>query len=141
MKKTKFYNRVDRKWILIDAKNKTLGRLATRIAKILQGKDKPIYSPNFVCGDYVVVVNASYIKVTGNKLKEKVYDKYSGYPHGRKEITLEKLMQKNPTKALYLAVKGMLPRNRLSKAMLKNLKIHSQQTHPYQAQSPIKVEI
>ncbi len=141
MKKTKFYPSVERRWLLVDAKGKTLGRLATRIARILQGKTKPTYSPNFLCGDYVVVINAKYIKVTGKKLKEKIYDKYSGYPKGRKEITLEKLMQKNPTKVLYLAVKGMLPKNRLGKRMLRSLKVYSENEHPHTAQNPVKVEV
>ncbi|MCD6228730.1 MAG: 50S ribosomal protein L13 [Candidatus Omnitrophica bacterium] len=141
MKKTKFYNKSARKWVLIDAKNKVLGRLATRVAKILQGKNKSIYSPNFLCGDYVVVINAKYIRVTGEKLKEKIYDKYSGYPGGRKEITLERLMQKNPVKALYLAVKGMLPKTTLGKRMLRCLKIYPEDKHPHCAQSPVKIEV
>jgi len=141
MKKTKFYNQVERKWILVDAKRKTLGRLATRIARILQGKDKPEYSPNFLCGDYVVVINAKYIKVTGDKWKEKIYDKYSGYPKGRREITLGELMQKNPTKALYLAVKGMLPKSKLGKMMLRCLKIYPEENHYQQAQRPFRVDI
>lgn len=141
VKKTKFYNKVEREWVLIDAKNKILGRLATRIAKILQGKNKPVYTPNFLCGDKVVVINAQYIRVSGNKRKEKVYDKYSGYPGGRKEITLEELMKKNPTKALYLAVKGMLPKNLLRKQMLRGLKIYPQDNHPHLGQNPGKIEV
>ena len=141
MKKTKFFNKVERKWLLIDAKDKVLGRVATRIAKILQGKHKPTYSPNFLCGDNVVVINAKYIRVTGNKLKEKIYDKYSGYPDGRKEISLENLMKKNPTKALYLAVKGMLPKNLLAKKMLRSLKIYPEEEHRHPAQNPQKIEV
>jgi len=141
MRFTKFYPRIERRWLLVDARNKTLGRVATRIAKILQGKTKPTYSPNFLCGDYVVVINARYIKVTGRKLEEKIYDKYSGYPGGRKEITLKELMKKNPSKALYLAVKGMLPKNKLRKRMLRALKVYPEDKHPHLAQKPEKIEV
>lgn len=141
MKVTRFYPQAERRWLLIDVKNKTLGRVATRIAKILQGKTKPIYSPNFLCGDYVVVINAKYIKVTGKKFEEKIYDKYSGYPGGRKEITLKELMKKNPSKVLYLAVKGMLPKNKLRKRMLRALKIYPEDKHPHLAQKPEKIEV
>jgi len=141
MKFTKFYPQVERKWLLVDVRNKTLGRVATRIAKILQGKTKPTYSPTFLCGDYVVVINAKYIKVTGRKLEEKIYDKYSGYPGGRKEITLKELMKKNPSKALYLAVKGMLPKNKLRKRMLRALKVYSEDKHPHLVQKPKRIEV
>ncbi len=141
MKKTKFYNKVERKWVLVDARNKVLGRFASRIARILQGKHKPTYSPNFLCGDIVVVVNAKYIKVTGTKLKTKIYDKYSGYPSGRKEITLEQLLQKNPTKVLRMAVKGMLPKNQLAKIMLRSLKIYLEDECPHAGQKPQKIEV
>ncbi|MCK4810225.1 MAG: 50S ribosomal protein L13 [Candidatus Omnitrophica bacterium] len=138
MKKTKFYNDVERKWVLIDAKNEVLGRLAVRIATILQGKNKAVYTPNFLCGDHVVVINAGHIRVTGNKLKAKLYDTYSGYPSGRKEMTLDELIRKNPVKSLHLAVKGMLPKNVLAKKMLRSLKIYPQGEHPHIAQSPLK---
>ncbi|OPX29911.1 MAG: 50S ribosomal protein L13 [Candidatus Omnitrophica bacterium 4484_171] len=141
MKKTKFYNDVERKWVLIDAKDKVLGRLATRIARILQGKNKSRYSPNFICGDNVVVVNAKYVKFTGNKLKDKIYDKYSGYPSGRKEITLEKLKEKNPSKVVYYAVKRMLPKNVLAKRMIKMLKVYPEDKHYHGAQAPRKIEV
>jgi large subunit ribosomal protein L13 len=141
MKKTKFFNQEERKWVLIDAKNRILGRLATRIAKILQGKHKPTYSPNFLCGDKVVVINAKYIKVTGKKREDKIYDKYSGYPGGRKEITFKRLMEKNPSKILYLAVKGMLPKNKLGKLMLRSLKIYPEDKYPHQAQRPKEIEV
>ena len=110
MKKTKFYNDVERKWVLIDAKDKVLGRLATRIARILQGKNKSKYSPNFICGDNVIVVNAKYVRFTGNKLKDKIYDKYSGYPSGRKEITLEKLKRRILQRLSIMPLKGCFPR-------------------------------
>lgn len=140
-KKTRFYNDVEGKWLLIDVKDMVLGRVATRIARILQGKNKASYSPNFLCGDKVVIVNAKYIRVTGNKLKEKVYDKYTGYPSGRKEITLERLNEKNSTLALQKAVKGMLPKNALAKRMLRNLKIYPEEGHSHAGQNPIKIEV
>jgi len=137
--KTKFFNKVERKWVLIDAKDRILGRLASRIAMIPQGKNKPQYTPNFLCGDGVVVINVRSIKFTGKKLKEKIYDKYSGYPGGRREIVLEKLMQKNPSKVLYYAVKGMLPKNVLAKKMIRMLKIYPDQDHSHQAQNPQEI--
>ncbi|MFH1768399.1 MAG: 50S ribosomal protein L13 [Candidatus Omnitrophota bacterium] len=141
MKKTKFYNNLQSKWVIIDAKDKILGRLASRIARILQGKTKATYTPNFLSGDNVVVINAEYIRVTGNKLKDKVYDKYSGYPSGRKKITLTQLMEKNPVKVLHLAVKGMLPRNILGRQMLRLLKIYRHDEHCHQGQKPQKIEV
>ena len=141
MKNTKFYNKVQRKWVLIDAQDKVLGRLATRIALILQGKNKATYTPNFLCGDNVVVINAKFIRFTGNKLKDKIYDKYSGYPSGRKELPLEELMRKNPSKVLYLAVKGMLPRNILARRMIRSLKIYPEAEHPHMMQDPQKIEV
>ncbi|UCG35187.1 MAG: 50S ribosomal protein L13 [Candidatus Omnitrophota bacterium] len=141
MKKTKFFNAEKRNWVLIDAKDKVLGRLSTRIAKILQGKNKPTYSPNFLCGDKVVVVNVKYLRFTGKKLDEKVYDKYTRYHNGRKEITLKRLAEKNPSKILYLAVKGMLPRNKLGAQMLKSLKIYPQGEYSQTAQNPQKLEV
>ena len=141
MKKTKFFNKQERRWFLVDAKDKVLGRLASRIATILQGKNKPTYSPNFLCGDSVVVINAKYIKVSGKKWKEKIYDKYSGFPSGRKELTLEELMAKNPAKVLYLAVRNMLPKNLLSKRMIRLLKIYPEQSHPHSGQKPDKIEV
>ena len=141
MKKTKFFNKEERKWILIDAKDRILGRLSTRIAKILQGKNKATYSPNFLCGDRVVVINAMHIKVTANKFEDKVYDKYSGYPSGRKEMTLKVLMKKNPTKALQMSVKRMLPKNYLGRMMLKSLKIYAEAEHNQKAQKPEAVKV
>lgn len=132
---------IQRQWWLVDAKDKTLGRLASKVANILQGKHKPIYTPFLLCGDYVVVINAQHIKVTGRKLTQKVYDKYSGYPSGRKEITLNGLMKKNPSKILYLAIKGMLPKNRLAKRMLLSLKIFPEDKHAHTAQNPKTLEL
>ncbi len=141
MKKTKFFNKEERKWLVIDAKDKILGRLASRIAKILQGKDKAVYSPNFLCGDRILVINAKYIRFTGNKLKDKVYDKYTGYPSGRKEMKLEVLLEKNSTKVLQSAVKGMLPKSNLGSQMLKSLYVYPEGEHKQQAQQPIKIEV
>jgi len=141
MKKTKFFNKEERKWLEIDAKDKILGRLASRIAKILQGKNKATYTPNFMCGDRVVVINAKYIKFTGNKLKGKVYDKYTGYPSGRKEMKLDVLLEKNSIKVLQSAVKGMLPKSRLGTKMLKRLKLYVGVEHDQIAQQPKEVKL
>lgn len=141
MKKTKFFNKVERKWVLIDAKDEVLGRLSTRIARILQGKTKPTYTPNFLCGDKVVVINAKYVKLTGTKLEHKMYDKYSGYPGGISEISLKNLQAKSPTRILYCAVKGMLPRSLLAKRMLRSLKIYPENKHEQVAQQPVKLEV
>lgn len=141
MKKTKFFNEVERKWVLIDAKDKVLGRLSTRIARILQGKTKATYSPNFLCGDKVVVINASLIKITGNKLENKMYDRYSGYPGGIKEISMKDLQAKNPSRVLYCAVRGMLPRSMLAKRMIRGLRIYPGEKHEQEAQQLIKLEV
>src|SRR5438128_11039090 len=113
------------KWYLVDASGKVLGRLATQIAKYLRGKHKPEYTPHADAGDYIVVINASQIKVTGNKELEKVYYSHSGYPGGLKETTFEKLQAKDPTRIIELAVKGMLPKNPLGRAMLRKLKVYA----------------
>ena len=136
MKKTKFFNKVERKWVIVDAKDKVLGRLSTRIARILQGKTKPTYSPNFLCGDRVIVTNVKFIKFSANKRETKVYDKYTGFPSGRKEMKLKVLMEKSPSRVLYLAVKGMLPKSNLGAQMLKSLKIYPESTHKQEAQKP-----
>ena len=120
--------------MVIDAKDKILGRLSIRVAKILQGKNKAVYSPNFLCGDRVILINAKYVKFSANKRESKVYDKYTGYHNGRKEMRLKVLMEKNPTRVLYLAVKGMLPRNNLGARMLKSLKIYPEAEHKQEAQ-------
>lgn len=141
MKKTKFFNKEERKWVLIDAKDKVLGRLASRIAMVLQGKNKPQYSPNSLCGDKVVVINAKYIRFTGNKLDDKIYQKYSGYPSGRKTMVLKRLLEKNPVKPLYIAVKGMLPKNWVGKQMRRALKIYAEDNHRQEAQKPQRIEV
>lgn len=141
MRKTKFFNKEERKWVLIDAKDRVLGRLSTRIARILQGKTKATYSPNFLCGDRVIITNAKLIKFSANKPESKIYDKFTGFPSGRKEIRLKVLMDKNPTRALYLAVRGMLPKSNLGAQMLKSLKIYPESAHKQKAQKPQTISV
>ncbi len=125
---------IEREWHLFDASDQILGRLATRIAGLLMGKHKPIYTRHLDTGDYVVVINAEKIRVTGNKAKQKLYYRHSGYPGGLKSITLEKMMQTHPTRAIEYAVKGMIPHTRLGAQMIKKLKVYVGETHPHQAQ-------
>lgn len=127
---------VDRKWLVIDASGKTLGRLATEVAKLLRGKHKPTYTPFVDTGDYVIVINASEIKLTGNKLDQKMYRYHTGYAGGLKETTYRNLMNKNPEKALEVAVKGMLPKNSLGRQMFKKLKVYAGAEHDHAAQKP-----
>ena len=127
---------VQRRWYVVDAEAQTLGRLATRIADTLRGKDKPTYTPHVDTGDFVIVVNAEKIHVTGKKLDDKMYYRHSGYPGGLKERTLREQLDRRPTEVLRLAVKGMLPRNRLSRAQLTKLKIYAGPDHPHDAQAP-----
>lgn len=123
-------------WYLIDATDKTLGRLATNIANRLRGKHKPEYTPNVDTGDYVVVVNAEMVKVTGNKARDKKYYRHSGYPGGMKSISFEEMIRKSPERVIQLAVKGMMPKNRLSRSMLGKLKVYAGAEHPHTAQQP-----
>jgi len=125
---------IERQWHVIDAKGQILGRLATRAASLLMGKHKPIFSPNQDTGDFVIVVNADKVRVTGNKVKQKTYYRHSGYPGGLKSITLEKMMQTNPTGAVEHAVKGMVPHTRLGTGMKKRLRVYAGDTHPHLAQ-------
>jgi len=127
---------VDRKWFLFDASGKTLGRLASEIAAILRGKNKPTYTPHVDTGDFVIVINAENIKLTGDKLNQKKYRYHTGYPGGLKEMDYRSLLQKRPEKAIEVAVKGMLPHNRLGAKMLKKLKVYRGNEHPHQAQKP-----
>ncbi|HEY4715739.1 MAG TPA: 50S ribosomal protein L13 [bacterium] len=131
----------DKKWYLVDAANKTLGRLATRIAVILSGKDKPYYTPNTDTGDFVVVINAEKVKITGKKLNDKIYHHHTFYPGGLKSITLSELMKKHPEDVLLKAVKGMMPKGKLGRAMIKKLKVHTGGEHNHMAQKPEKIEI
>jgi large subunit ribosomal protein L13 len=132
---------IERKWYLVDARDKTLGRLATEIARILRGKHKPYFTPHLDTGDYVIVINAGKIRVTGRKLDQKIYYRHSGYPGGLKSITLREQLVKHPTRALRAAVRGMLPHNRLGRRMIKKLKIYAQDSHPHRAQQPIPLEL
>jgi len=126
---------IERQWHVIDASGKTLGRLATRIAGFLMGKHKPIFSPNLDTGDFVIVINADKVRVTGNKAKQKLYYRHSGYPGGLKSITLEKMMQTNPTRVIEHAVKGMLPHTRLGASMKRKLRVYVGDAHPHLAQT------
>src|SRR5918998_1182713 len=127
---------IEQRWYLVDAEGQTLGRLATRIADTLRGKRKPQYTPHVDTGDFVVVVNAEKITVTGKKLDEKLYRRHSGYPGGLRSRTLREQLERRPTEVLRKAVKGMLPRNRLARAQLTKLKIYAGPEHPHDAQAP-----
>ena len=132
---------IQRDWWIVDAKGKTLGRLASEVAKILRGKHKPYYTPHLDCGDFVIVVNADKIRVTGKKMDDKIYYRHSGYPGGLREMTLREMLQKHPTRAVRLAVKGMLPHTRLGRQMIRKLKIYREATHPHEAQQPKELKI
>jgi len=125
---------IKREWWVIDAADKTLGRIATQIAKLLMGKHKPIYAPHIDTGDYVVVINAAKVKVTGKKTEQKIYYRHSGYPGGLKSRRFEELFSKDPSRVMEFAVKGMLPHNRLGRAMFKKLKVYPGNEHPHHAQ-------
>lgn len=127
---------IEQRWYLLDAKDQILGRLASKIATILRGKHKPTFAPNVDGGDFVVVINAKEIILTGKKLRTKVYYRHSGYPGGLKSTTPEKLLKEHPERILQMAVKGMLPKNKLGDALLKKLKIYAGPNHPHQAQRP-----
>jgi large subunit ribosomal protein L13 len=127
---------IARKWYVVDAEGKTLGRLATQIAETLRGKRKPEYTPHVDTGDFVVVVNAEKIVATGKKRDEKLYHRHSGYPGGLRTRTLNDMLERRPTEVIRLAVKGMLPRNRLSRAQLTKLKVYAGPEHPHAAQAP-----
>jgi large subunit ribosomal protein L13 len=127
---------VEHKWYVIDAKGQVLGRLASEVAAILRGKHKPIYTPHVDTGDFVIIINAANIRLTGNKLQDKKHYHHSGYTGGIKEITYEDLLRKKPEKAIEYAVRGMLPHNRLGRAMFKKLKVYRGGEHPHQAQLP-----
>jgi large subunit ribosomal protein L13 len=129
------YNR-ERNWLLVDAGGKTLGRLATQIADALRGKRKPEYTPHIDTGDFVVVVNAEKVRVTGNKLQDKQYHRHSGYPGGLRTRTLQEMLDRRPEEVIRLAVKGMLPRNSLGRQQLRKLKVYAGPDHPHQAQQP-----
>ena len=132
---------IEREWFLVDAEGQTLGRLATRIADTLRGKGKPVYTPHVDTGDFVVVVNAEKIAVTGSKLDTKIYYRHSGYPGGIKQRTLREQLERRPTEVLRKAVKGMLPKNKLAAAQLLKLKIYAGSEHPHAAQAPKPLEL
>jgi len=131
----------ERNWVLIDADGKTLGRLATQIADTLRGKRKPTYTPHVDVGDFVVVVNAEKIAVTGDKLHKKMYYRHSGYPGGLRKRTLNDMLERRPEEVIRLAVKGMLPRNRLARKQLTKLKVYAGPDHPHAAQQPVPLKI
>ncbi|HEY8436000.1 MAG TPA: 50S ribosomal protein L13 [Haloplasmataceae bacterium] len=132
---------VERKWYVVDAAGKTLGRLATEVATLLRGKHKPIYTPHVDCGDYVIVINAEKIELTGDKWNKKLYYRHSGYPGGLKVRTAKELRDKFPERLIELAVKGMLPHNRLGRKMYKKLFVYSGNEHPHAAQKPEVYEL
>ena len=127
---------IEQKWYLIDCSNQTLGRLSVRVANILRGKTKPEYTPNADVGDFVVLINAKNIKVSGSKNENKIYYSHSGYPGGIKKINFKDLLEKDPQKVLRNSVKGMLPKNKLNRQIIKKLKIYSDEVHPHEAQTP-----
>lgn len=130
-----------RNWYCVDATEKTLGRLATEIAKVLRGKHKPIFTPHVDTGDYVIVVNAEKIRLTGNKWTGKIYSHHTGYPGGLKQINAEDLLQKNPTALVQKAVKGMMPKNQLNRYAIEKLKVYAGPDHPHQSQKPETLEV
>ena len=127
---------VNKEWVVIDATNEVLGRLASQVAKILRGKNKPSFTPHVDCGDYVVVINADKVRLTGKKMTDKVYVRHTGYPGGQRFATPADYLQKRPTFVLEKAVRGMLPKNRLGDAIFRNLKVYAGAEHPHTAQTP-----
>ena len=132
---------VDHQWYLINAEGRVLGRLATQLADLLRGKKKPTFTPHVDTGDFVVVVNAEKVLLTGKKTKDKIYYRHTGHPGGIKEISAEKLLAKKPTEVIRVAVKGMLPKNSLGRKMLGKLKVYAGSSHPHEAQRPVPLEV
>lgn len=141
--KTKFANKATRtvNWYIVDAEGKIVGRIATEISRILRGKNKPDFTPHFNSGDQVIVINAGKVRFTGNKINEKFYKRYTGYPDGLKLRSAKIQINQKPTEILLHAVRGMLPKNKLQKVYLKNLHLFTGTEHPHQAQNPVKIEI
>ncbi|MFA6917270.1 MAG: 50S ribosomal protein L13 [Candidatus Gracilibacteria bacterium] len=133
--------KIERKWYIVDAKDQVLGKLAVKVADVLRGKTKPIFDPHLDCGDFVIVINCEKIHLTGNKLKDKLYYKHSGYPGHLKTISAGRLLEKKPTKVIEMAVSGMLSKNRLRAHILKKLHLFAGETHPHTAQNPIPLAI
>jgi large subunit ribosomal protein L13 len=131
----------NKEWVVIDATNEVLGRLASQVAKILCGKNKPSYTPHVDCGDYVIVINADKVKLTGKKLTDKVYVRHTGYPGGQRFATPADLLTRKPAAVIEEAVKGMLPKNRLGAAIFKNLKVYAGAEHPHAAQNPRQIKL
>jgi len=131
---------VERSWYIIDAENKVLGRIATKIAAILRGKHKPVFTPHMDTGDFVVVINAKKVHLTGRKLTNKIYYRHTGYPGGLKSMTAEEMLKKKPENIIKLAVQGMLPKNKLGRKQLTKLKVYSGSNHPHKAQTPKVLE-
>jgi len=135
------HEELDHKWYLVNAEGKVLGRLSTELAKILRGKNKPTYTPHQDTGDFVIVVNAGKVTLTGKKMKDKIYYHHTGYPGGIKEVNAEKLLAKKPAEMIRMAVKGMLPKTSLGRQMLRKLKIYAGPNHPHEAQKPVPLEL
>jgi large subunit ribosomal protein L13 len=134
-------NEIERKWFIIDAEGKTLGRLASEVAKILRGKNKPIYTPHLDTGDHVIILNAEKVVLTGKKLDQKMYTTHSGYPGGIKQVSYRRFLAEKPEKAVYEAIRGMIPHNRLGRKMIKKLRVYRGAEHPHEAQQPEVLEI
>ena len=132
---------VTKEWVLVDAENEILGRLASKVAKILRGKNKVNFTPHVDCGDNVIIINAEKIQLTGNKWDQKEYVRHTGYPGGQRFTSVKQLLDKNPTEIIRKAVKGMLPKNRLGSALLRNVLIYTGGEHPHQAQQPKKINL
>jgi large subunit ribosomal protein L13 len=132
---------VNKEWVIIDAEGAILGRLATTVASMLRGKNKTDFTPHVDCGDYVVVINAEKVELSGNKWSDKQYVRHTGYPGGQRFTPADEMMKKNPINLIEHAVRGMLPRNRLGRAMFKNMHVYAGSTHPHEAQKPRKVEL
>ncbi|HET8828499.1 MAG TPA: 50S ribosomal protein L13 [Pelobium sp.] len=131
---------VDKQWVVVDAQGEILGRLSSNIAKVIRGKNKPSFTPHVDCGDNVIVINADKVKLTGDKMSDKVYVRYTGYPGGQRFITPKELMAKHPTRVIEKAVRGMLPKTRLGRAIFKNLYIYAGNEHPHAAQNPKEIK-
>ena len=132
---------VERKWYVVDAEGKTLGRMASAVAAVLRGKNKPTYTPHVDCGDYVIIINADKVAVTGKKRQEKIYKRHTGYPGGLKELTFEQMMEKHPEEVVRHAVKGMMPNGKLGRKMFKKLKVYAGPEHNHAAQKPEVLDI
>ena len=132
---------VEPQWLMVDAADQVLGRIAARIATILQGKHRPTYTPHMDTGDFVVVVNAEKVRVTGSKLQNKLYRRYTGYPGGLRQRTLAEMLAKNPERVIELAVQRMLPKTKLGRAMFKKLKVYAGPNHPHDAQQPASIDL